>query len=159
MLINYHHGDLDKYGDSALDNVDINDIIEILDDVEIIAHDRTIDFDSAKHILDDEKMNKALKLIRKFYVYIGARLETENALEILKSENVDETLDSFQFYDRYVGLLNNESQLAKFNENKTFVFLGSGPLPITLIMFNKLFGCKCIGLNSKKMLPNFQEKF
>ena len=80
-------------------------------------------------------MNKALKLIRKFYVYIGARLETENALEILKSENVDETLDSFQFYDRYVGLLNNESQLAKFNENKTFVFLGSGPLPITLIRF------------------------
>ena len=120
LLINYYHGDLDKYGDSALDNVDINEIIEILDDVEIIAHDRTIDFDSAKHILDDEKMSKALKLIRKFHVYIGARLETENALEILKSENVGEILDSFQFYDRYVGLLNNESQLAKFNENKTF---------------------------------------
>ena len=66
------YGDLDKYGDSALDNVDINEIIEILDEVEIIAHDKTIDFDSAKHILDDEKMNKALKLIRKFYVYIGA---------------------------------------------------------------------------------------
>lgn len=152
------YGDLDKYGDSALDNVDINEIIEILDDVEIIAHDRTIDFDSAKHILDDEKMNKALKLIRKFYVYIGARLETENALEILKSENVDETLDSFQFYDRYVGLLNNESQLAKFNENKTFVFLGSGPLPITLIMFNKLFGCKCIGIEQQENVAELSRK-
>lgn len=152
------YGDLDKYGDSALDNVDINEIIEILDDVEIIAHDRTIDFDSAKHILDDEKMSKALKLIRKFYVYIGARLETENALEILKSENVDETLDSFQFYDRYVGLLNNESQLAKFNENKTFVFLGSGPLPITLIMFNKLFGCKCIGIEQQENVAELSRK-
>ena len=128
------------------------------DDVEIIAHDRTIDFDSAKHILDDEKMSKALKLIRKFYVYIGARLETENALEILKSENVDETLDSFQFYDRYVGLLNNESQLAKFNENKTFVFLGSGPLPITLIMFNKLFGCKCIGIEQQENVAELSRK-
>lgn len=152
------YGDLDKYGDSALDNVDINEIIEILDDVEIIAHDRTIDFDSAKHILDDEKMSKALKLIRKFYVYIGARLETENALEILKSENVGETLDSFQFYDRYVGLLNNESQLAKFNENKTFVFLGSGPLPITLIMFNKLFGCKCIGIEQQENVAELSRK-
>ena len=103
--------------------VDINEIIEILDDVEIIAHDKTIDFDSAKHILDDEKMNKALKLIRKFYVYVGARLETEKAIEMLESDDLDTNLESFEFYDRYVGLLNNESQLAKFNENKTFVFL------------------------------------
>ena len=121
------YGDLDKYGDSALDDVDINEIIEILDEVEIIAHDREIDFDSAKHILDDEKMNRALKLIRKFYVYVGARLETENALKILESDNPQETFNSFQFYERYTGLLNNESQLAKFNEDKTFVFLGSGP--------------------------------
>ena len=140
------YGDLDKYGDSALDGVDINEIIEVLDEVEIIAHDKEIDFDSAKHILDDEKMNRALQLIRKFYVYIGARLETENAKKILESDNPTETLDSFHFYERYIGLLNNESQLAKFNENKTFVFLGSGPLPLTLIMFNKVYGCKCIGI-------------
>ena len=92
------YGDLDKYGNSELDDINIDEIIEILDDVEIIAHDKTIDFDSAKHILDDEKMNKALKLIRKFYVYIGARLETENALKILESDNPTETLDSFHFY-------------------------------------------------------------
>ncbi|WP_292753216.1 nicotianamine synthase family protein [Methanobrevibacter sp.] len=144
------YGDLDKYGDSALDDVNINEIIEILDEVEIIAHDREIDFDSAKHILDDEKMNKALQFIRKFYVYIGARLETENALKILQSDNPKETLDSFQFYERYIGLINNESQLAKFNEDKTFVFLGSGPLPLTLIMFNMVFGCKCIGIEQQE---------
>ena len=140
------YGDLDKYGDSALDGVDINEIIEILDEVEIIAHDKEIDFDSAKHILDDEKMNKALQLIRKFYVYVGARLETENALKILESDNPKETLDSFHFYERYIGLINNESQLAKFSDEKTFVFLGSGPLPLTLIMFNMVYGCKCIGI-------------
>ena len=143
------YGDLDKYGNSELDDININEIIEILDDVEIIAHDKTIDFDSAKHILDDEKMNKALKLIRKFYVYVGARLETENALKILESDNPTETLDSFHFYDRYIGLIENESQLAKFNEEKPFVFLGSGPLPLTLIMFNKVFGCKCIGIEQQ----------
>lgn len=152
------YGDLDKYGDSALDDVDINEIIEILDDVEIIAHDKTIDFDSAKHILDDEKMNKALKLIRKFYVYVGARLETEKAIEMLESDDLDTNLESFEFYDRYVGLLNNESQLAKFNENKTFVFLGSGPLPITLMMFNELFGCKCIGIEQQEDVAELSRK-
>lgn len=144
------YGDLDKYGDSALDNVDINEIIKLLDEVEIIAHDKTIDFDSAKHILDDEKMNKALTLIRKFYVYIGARLETENALKILDSKNPKETLDSFHFYDRYIGLIENESQLVKFNKDKTFLFIGSGPLPLTLIMFNTVFNCKCIGIEQQE---------
>ncbi len=151
-------GDVDKYGDSALDNVDMNEIMEILDDVEIIAHDKTIDFDSAKHILDDEKMNKVLKLIRKFYVYVGARLETEKAIEMLEADDLDTNLESFEFYDRYVGLLNNESQLAKFNENKTFVFLGSGPLPITLMMFHELFGCKCIGIEQQKEVAELSRK-
>ena len=151
-------GDVSTYGDSALDDVDINEIIEILDEVEVIAHDDTIDFDSAKHILDDEKMNRALKLIRKFYVYVGARLETENALKILKSENPTETLDSFHFYDRYIGLIKNESKLAKFDKDKTFVFLGSGPLPLTLIMFNKVYGCKCIGIEQNKDVADLSVK-
>ena len=152
------YGDLDKYGDSALDDINIDEIIEILDDVEIIAHDKTIDFDSAKHILDDEKMNKALKLIREFYVYVGARLETENAQKILEADNPIGTLDSFHFSNRYIGLVENESQLAKFNEDKTFVFLGSGPLPLTLIMFNKVFGCKCIGIEQMENVAELSRK-
>ena len=108
--------------------------------------------------LHDEKMNKALKLIRKFYVYVGARLETENAQKILESDNPTETLDSFHFYDRYIGLIENESQLAKFNEDKTFVFLGSGPLPLTLIMFNKVFGCKCIGIEQMENVAELSRK-
>lgn len=152
------YGDLDKYGNSKLDEINIDEIIDILDEVEIIAHDKEIDFDSAKHILDDEKMNKALKLIRKFYVYIGARLETENALKILESDNPNETLDSFHFYERYIGLIENESQLAKFNDEKTFVFLGSGPLPLTLIMFNKIFKCKCIGIEQDANVAELSKK-
>ena len=152
------YGDLEKYGESALDKINIDEIVEILDEVEIIAHDKTIDFDSAKHILDDEKMNRALKLIRKFYVYVGARLETENALKILESDNPLETLDSFEFYDRYIGLIENESQLAKFNKDKTFVFLGSGPLPLTLIMFNKVFNCKCIGIEQVPEVAELSRK-
>ena len=128
--------------------------IDELDEIEVIAHDKEIDFDSAKHILDDEKMNKALQLIRKFYVYIGARLERENAMKILESDDPKAVLDSFHFYDRYIGLIENERQLAKFNEKKTFVFLGSGPLPLTLIMFRMVTGCKCIGIEQQEDVAN-----
>jgi hypothetical protein len=131
---------------SSLNTVDLDEITSLLDEIEVIAHDETIDFDSAKHILDDEKMNTALQLIRKFYLYIGARLETNNATEIIKSEDPKATLDTFHFYERYEGLLTNESKLAHWHEDKTFVFVGSGPLPLTLILFREKFGCKCIGI-------------
>lgn len=152
------YGDLDNEGLSALDGTDIEEITKILDDIEVIAHDKEIDFDSAKHILDDEKMNRALQLIRKFYVYIGARLERENAMKILESDDPKAVLDSFHFYDRYIGLIENEMQLAKFNENKTFVFLGSGPLPLTLIMFNMVTGCKCIGIEQFEEVADLSRK-
>ena len=130
----------------SLDSVNLSEITELLNEIEVIAHDEDIDVDSAKHILDNDRMNKALKLIRRFYLYIGARLETENAKEIIESNNPKEALDSFHFYERYEGLLKNESKLAKFNEKTTFVFVGSGPLPLTLIMFAETFKCKCIGI-------------
>ncbi len=142
----------------TLDTINIKEITKLLDEIEIIAHDEEIDFNSAKHILDDEKMNKALKLIRKFYLYIGARLETENAKDIINSDNPQEALDQFHFYERYQGLLTNESKLAKFNENTRFVFVGSGPLPLTLIMFNRKFKCKCIGIEIQEEVAELSRK-
>lgn len=149
---------LRNIGEDNIEDVDLDEIIPLLDEVEVIAHDKEIDFNSAKHILDNEKMGNHLELIRKFYLYMGARLERENALSILESDNPWETLDSFHFFERYEGLLENESQLAKFDENKTFVFIGSGPLPLTLIMFNKVFKCKCIGIEIKDDVAELSRK-
>lgn len=145
---------LEKYGDYKPDEIPLDEIITLLDSVEIIAHDQEIDFDSAKHILDDEKMNKALKIIRRFYVGLGARLETENAEEILKSDDPWVTLESFHFYNRYQGLIKNENQLVKFTPEQKVVFIGGGPLPLTLILFNKLFNSRCV---SVEILPEVAE--
>ena len=135
---------------SSLNNVDLDEITKLLDEIEVIAHDETIDFDSAKHILDDEKMN--------FYLYIGARLESSNALEIIESDDPQATLDTFHFYERYEGLLTNESKLAHWHEDKTFVFVGSGPLPLTLILFRQKFGCKCIGIEIQEDVAELSRK-
>jgi hypothetical protein len=137
---------LEEYGDYELNELPLSEIIPILDSVEEIAHDNIIDFDSAKHILDDERMNKALKFIRKFYVNIGSRLENENANAILESEDPWSTLKSFHFYERYIGLIKNENKLVKFSPEQKVVFIGGGPLPLTVILLNKLFNSKCISV-------------
>ena len=137
---------LDKYQKCKPDEIPLDEIIKLLDSVEIIAHDQEIDFDSAKHILDDDQMNEALKIIRKFYVRLGARLEIENAKAILKSSDPWSTLESFYFYNRYQGLIKNENQLVKFTPEQKVVFIGGGPLPLTLILFNKLFKSQCVSV-------------
>lgn len=145
---------LKGYGDYTLDRIPLDEIILLLDSVEEIAHDQVIDFDSAKHILDDEKMNEALALIRKFYVGLGARLETDNAEAILKSNDPWKSLESFHFYPRYQGLLRNENQLVKFTPEQKVVFIGGGPLPLTLILLNKIFKAQCV---SVEVLPEVAE--
>jgi hypothetical protein len=145
---------LKEYGDYKLDELPMDEIIPLLDSVEEIAHDQEIDFDSAKHILDDEKMNEALKFIRKFYVGIGARLETDNARAILESDDPWKTLESFHFYNRYQGLLRNENQLVKFTPEQKVVFIGGGPLPLTLILLNKIFNAQCV---SVEIMPEVAE--
>ena len=142
--------ELNKIGKEHIDETSLDELIPILEEIEKIAHNENINYDSAKLILSDEGMINSLETIRDFYIYIGARLERENAYEIIEGgENAWEVLDTFHFYERYENLLKNESELVPFDENTKLVFIGSGPLPLTLIMFNKLFGCKCIGIENQ----------
>ncbi|MGP8188301.1 MAG: nicotianamine synthase family protein [Methanobacterium sp.] len=99
-------------------------------------------------------MNDALKIIRGFYVEIGLKLETENAQEILKSENPWKTLKSFYFYERYEKLIQNENKLINFSQNEVVVFIGGGPLPLTLILLNKIFGVKGVSI---ELVPDIAE--
>ena len=133
---------LENYQECEMGKYPLNEVLPILDAVEVIAHDESIDFDSAKHILENERMNQALKTIRKFYVDVGTNLEINNAKEILEAEDPWAKLSSFHFYHRYEKLVNNEENLAKLYKDDKLVFIGGGPLPLTVILFNKFFGVK-----------------
>lgn len=149
---------LEKYGDYGINELPLSEIIPILDSVEVIAHDNVIDFDSAKHILDNERMNNALKFIRKFYVNIGSRLENENANAILESDDPWTTLESFHFYERYIGLIKNENKLVNFSSDQKVVFIGGGPLPLTAILLNKLFNASCISVEINPDVAEVSQK-
>ncbi len=91
-------------------------------------------------------MGPVLELVRKFYVDVAVRLEIEKANEIIQSDNPWKTLESFYFFDRYQKLIQNEHEIVNFTSNEKVVFIGGGPLPITLIMLNRLYGVQCISI-------------
>ncbi|WP_432704024.1 hypothetical protein ACRERI_03125 [Methanothermobacter thermautotrophicus] len=112
------------------DEMDTSEVMPLLDEIEEIAHDSTIDFESAKHILDDAEMNHALSLIRKFYVNLGMKLEMEKAQEVIESDSPWETLRSFYFYPRYLELLKNEAALGRFRRGRGQFLLEVVPSPL-----------------------------
>jgi hypothetical protein len=118
----------------------LDEIVPLLDAIEIIAHDITIEFEEAQHILDNERMNDALKTIREFYVAIGERLEKQNVYEILDAEEPRIALESFHYYERYPILVGNEVRLAGFSAGDRVVFIGGGPLPLTPMLLNTCYG-------------------
>jgi hypothetical protein len=138
--------ELNQYHKNQMEERSLEEILPLLDSIEEIAHDQKIDFDNAKHILNNGKMGNDLKTIREFYIGVGLKLETENAVAILDSDDPWDALNSFYFYQRYEKLVQNENRLLEFIPGKRVVFIGGGPLPLTLIMLNKVFGLKGISI-------------
>jgi len=145
---------LKEYNCTDVKDRPLSEIIPLLDAIEIIAHDSTIDFDEAKHILYDERMNEALKIIRKFYAEVGTSLEVHNALDILETKEPWEKLESFHFFDRYITLVRNEEELVGISTREGVVFIGGGSLPLTLMLLNAFYGVKGI---SVEIMPEMAE--
>lgn len=127
----------------------------ILKSLEKIAHDNTISFDEAQHIFKNKFMSKALNVIYNFYNKMSVQMEIEHAEKVINSDDPWKTLKSFYFYDRYVKLVQNEAMLAKYNSDDRIVFIGGGPLPLTLILTNKLFSMKGVSI---EIVPKLAEK-
>lgn len=138
--------EIENYDYEGLDTYNLETAIPILDEIEVIAHDKEIAYENAKHILDDDKMKESLDNIRDFYVNIGTHLEINQTKEILNADDPWKKLDSFHFFKRYKKLVTNEKNLASLKKGDRLAFVGGGPLPLTLIMFNKYFGIKGISI-------------
>lgn len=150
--------DLEGYNHQIIMETPLEKLLPYLESIEKIAHDTTIDFDSAKHILENEKMNNALHVIRDFYLELSIKMETEKAIEIIESEDPWKTLESFYFFERYEKLISDEWSLAKFPKDEPLIFIGGGPIPLTLILFNKLFEIKGISIEIRKDMVELSKK-
>lgn len=101
---------------------------------------------SAEVILCDSVFNLAFNAIARFRRLYTAKLEIEYAYSILESEYPMNMLQNFNYIQNYLKLSQTEFQGAKLKPGDSVVFLGSGPLPLTLIVLCRWYGLKGIGI-------------
>lgn len=105
-----------------------------------------IDDQLAQETICDPEYNSVLEAIVRFRNLYSLKLEIENAKAILASEDPWEVLKHFTHFSNYLQLARTEYQGSGLKTGDTVVFLGSGPLPLTLIALCHWHGLKGIGI-------------
>jgi hypothetical protein len=82
------------------------------------------------------------------------RLEIEHAKAILESEDPWRTLKDFDYFPNYLQLARTEYEGSVLKGGDCVIFLGSGPLPLSLIVLCDQYGLRGIGIEEE---PNRAE--
>jgi hypothetical protein len=93
--------------------------------------------------------NPALEAIVRFRNLYSLRLEIEMANSILDSRDSWAVLKNFTHFSNYTQLARTECQGAELKPGDNVIFLGSGPLPLSLIMLCHQHGLRGIGIEQE----------
>ncbi|MFA5828718.1 MAG: nicotianamine synthase family protein [Candidatus Shapirobacteria bacterium] len=103
-----------------------------------------------------ERLKKIGKLIKLQILYetYKTELETDSAMEFLEGEKTLEALMS----KRSKTLITNEISIGKIRANDKILFIGSGPLPMSAILYNKYAACPVDCYEKDKNKANLSKK-
>jgi len=110
---------------------------------------RDISDKRAEELLSNSEFNSAFDVITQFRSRYMAKLEIEHAKAILKSRDPWEALKKFVHLPNYLQLARTEYQGSVVKPGERVLFLGSGPLPLSLIVLCHQYGLKGIGIEEE----------
>ncbi len=105
---------------------------------------------TADEIAQDRQLVPMLEEISRLRNLYNLRLEIEQARSLLASAKPWETIRQFTFYPNYLKLAAMEQKGAELQQGDHIVFLGSGPLPLSLIMLCSIYGLKGTGIERER---------
>ena len=105
-----------------------------------------IDEQSIDVLFESPDFNILIAEISRFRFLYNLKLEIEKAKSLLESSNPWQTLQNFTFYPNYLQLARTEYTGSGLKPKDCVLFLGSGPLPLSLIMLCREHGLFGIGI-------------
>lgn len=107
---------------------------------------RDLGSDVVSILLNKQELKPIFFHINRFRNLYTVRLETGYAKGILASQSTWNVLEEFPFYKNYLKLVQTECEGFGLKAGDRIFFLGSGPLPLTLIVFFKYHVVKGTGI-------------
>ncbi len=130
---------------STTSESDLTELYGVFSELDELGH-MDVDKEMCELILHDPVIQPLLPAIHTSYSNFFSLHETQLARNILSNENPWKMLESFPLYPRYENLINVHVQNSP--EIEVLAFIGCGPLPVTLLLFSRLYGIHCIGIDN-----------
>jgi hypothetical protein len=132
-----------------------------MSEIESLSHERLFalfeELDDIAHLEVSDHLSEAifrtpaicdiLPAVRDYYSRFFCLHEQHAAREICASASPRDAFRSYPLYDRYLRLVSREMRGLGLGEGSRIAFLGSGSLPISLILISSLFSCRCTGID------------
>ncbi len=100
-------------------------------------------------LIADRSLQPAIEKIARLKKVHGLRLERQRAMAIIDGDAPWKILSGFIYYPNYLQLAEMESKGADLKPDDRVVFLGSGPLPLSLIALVKQCGIRGVGIEKE----------
>lgn len=117
-----------------------------------------VDDQEVEEIIRDKKIRQVIKHVSHLKKIYGLRMEIESARTIINGPDSWALLRRFEFYPNYAELARMEYQGANLEEGNRVVFLGSGPLPLSLISLCKQYDVKGVGIEHEPEYVELSKK-
>ncbi|MFP4088504.1 MAG: nicotianamine synthase family protein [Desulfobacteraceae bacterium] len=105
-----------------------------------------VDDEVVKCLLRDPDLESAIKRISRLKRLNGLRLEEQFSESLLVAPDPQDHLSRFLYYPNYMALARMEYEGADLHPGDRVVFLGSSPLPLTLICLFTGHGIEGVGI-------------
>ena len=100
--------------------------------------------------LGEPAQNSVLAAVVRFRNLYSLRLEIAEAERVLASREPWELLKNFAYFPNYIQLARTEFQGAGLKPGDRVLFLGSGPLPLSLIVLCARYGLQGVGIERER---------
>jgi hypothetical protein len=130
----------------ALSPDELYRLYQLLDDLahlEVGAH-------LAGLILEEEEIKSVLPLIRAYYATFFAIHEMHLAIQLVNARDPWKTLRAFPLYQRYEALIRGQVESMPDLSSRRLVFIGCGPVPMSLILMIRFYQTRSLGLEASK---------
>lgn len=111
-----------------------------------------------QELLNNQELEPIFFSIYRFRNLYTIRLEIRYTSKILVSESPWKTLEEFPFYENYLKLVRTEYEGLGLKGGDRILFLGSGPLPLTLIVFLKQYGVQSTGIEQDPVRADLSKR-
>ncbi len=111
-----------------------------------------------KKLASDENLIPMVGRIARVRRLIGLKLEMQLAESIILHRDPWSLIKKFTYYANYVSLARMEFEGAGLKPGARVVFLGSGPLPLSLICLSEAYGIKGVGIEQDQKIAGLSKK-